>query len=69
LLYACIVGIGRKPSELIFNRVLRFFVATNESAAIKLLQVCEQVKITWSQVETSGLQRGWEKKVPAKAKK
>jgi hypothetical protein len=52
--YACIVEICHQSNELVFNHLLHFFIVTHVHAAQKLLQVCVQVKITWSQVQTVG---------------
>jgi hypothetical protein len=52
-LYACIVEICLSSIELVSNRLLHFFIATHRRAQ-KHLQVCEQVKVTWSQVRTVG---------------
>jgi mannose/fructose-specific phosphotransferase system component IIA len=38
--------------ETVFNPLLHSFIATHARAAKKVLQVCEQVKITWSHVRT-----------------
>jgi hypothetical protein len=56
-LYAYIIEICRKSSEPVN------FIATHVRTAQELLQVCEQVKITWSQVWTVGTM---EKNVPGK---
>jgi hypothetical protein len=42
-LYACIVESCRQSTELVFNRLLHFFIATDARAAQNLLQVCEQM--------------------------
>jgi hypothetical protein len=63
-LYAYIIEICRQSIEPVFNRLLHFFIATHVRAAQKLLKVREQVKITWSQVQT--VQR-MGKKVPRKS--
>jgi hypothetical protein len=47
-LYACTVEICRQSTKSVFNRLIHFFIVTNALAAQKLLQACEQVKITWS---------------------
>jgi hypothetical protein len=44
-LYASIVEIYRQSTELVLTVN---FIATHARVAQKLLQVCEQVKITWS---------------------
>jgi hypothetical protein len=51
-LYAWIIEICRQSIEPVFNPLRRSFIATHARAAQKLLLVCEQVKITWSQVRT-----------------
>jgi hypothetical protein len=53
-LYTCIVEICRQSVEPVFNCLLHIFIATHPHIAQQLLQVCEQVKITWSQVQTVG---------------
>jgi hypothetical protein len=53
-LYACIVEICRQSIELVFNHLRHFFITTHAHAAQKLLQVCGEVKITWSRVLTVG---------------
>jgi hypothetical protein len=52
-LHVCIVEICRQSTESVFNH-LHFFTTTHARATQKLLQVCEQGKITWSQVRTVG---------------
>jgi hypothetical protein len=47
-LYACIVEICIQSTALVINRLFHFFIAIHTLAAISLLQVCEQVKITRS---------------------
>jgi hypothetical protein len=42
------------------NRLLHVFIATHARVAQKRLQVCEEVKITWSQVRTVGSMGGGE---------
>jgi hypothetical protein len=42
--------IFRQSIEPIFYHHLHFFITTHARAAQKMLQVCEQVKITWNQV-------------------
>jgi hypothetical protein len=61
-LYACIVEICHQSTEAVFNHLLHFFIITHLYAAQKLHQMCEQVKITCSQVQTVG----WMEKVPGK---
>jgi hypothetical protein len=54
-LYACIAEICRQSTEPVFNHLHQFIIATHARVTQKLLQVCEQVKITWSQVQTVGM--------------
>jgi hypothetical protein len=54
-LYACIVEIYRQSIDPVFNHLLHFFITAHSHATQKQLQVCEQVKITWSQVRTIGI--------------
>jgi hypothetical protein len=65
-LYACIVEICRQSIEPVLYRFLHFFIATHVRVAQKLLQVCEQVKITWNQVWTVGRMG---KNIPGKVNK
>jgi hypothetical protein len=65
-LYACIVEICRQSIELVFSCLL-YSIITHACAIQKLLQVCEQVKITWSQVRTVGMMG--KKNVPGKVRK
>jgi hypothetical protein len=65
-LYVSIVEVCCQSIELVFNHLLHFFIATRVCAAQKLLQVCEQVKITWSQDQTLGRM---EENVPGKVSK
>jgi hypothetical protein len=53
-LYACTIEICRQSIAPVFNHLLHSFIATHVRAVHKLLQVCEQVKIAWSQVRTVG---------------
>jgi hypothetical protein len=64
--YACVLEICRQSAELGFKHHFHFFIATHVHAAQKLFQVCEQVKITWSQVQTVGAMI---KNVPGKVSK
>jgi hypothetical protein len=52
-LYARIIEICCQSTESAFNH-LHFFIATHVCAAQRLIKVCQQVKITWSQVWTVG---------------
>jgi hypothetical protein len=52
--YVCIVEIYREFTEPVLNCLLHFFVTTFARAAQKLLQVCEEMKMTWSHVRTLG---------------
>jgi hypothetical protein len=52
-LYAQIVEICRQSTEPVFNQH-NFFIPNHTHATQNLLQVCEQVKITWSQFWTVG---------------
>jgi hypothetical protein len=54
LLYACVIEICCQFVEPVFNSLLHLFIATHACSAQKLLQVCEQVKITCSQVQAVG---------------
>jgi hypothetical protein len=45
-LYACIVEICRQFTEPVFQCLLHIYIATHAHVAQKLLQACEQVKIT-----------------------
>jgi hypothetical protein len=49
--YVCIVEICHRFTQPVFNN-LHFFITTHARATQKLLQVCEQEKITCSQVRT-----------------
>jgi hypothetical protein len=49
-LYACIVEICCHSIESVFNHLLHFLIAVR--ATQNLLEVCEQVKITCSKVQT-----------------
>jgi hypothetical protein len=52
-LFACIAEICCQFSEPVFNYLLQF-IDTHARVAQTLLQVCEEVKITWSQIWTIG---------------
>jgi hypothetical protein len=40
-IFVCIAEICRQSIELVFKRLLHFFIVTHARAAQKLLQVCE----------------------------
>jgi hypothetical protein len=42
------------PLSQSFNHLLQFIIAMHARVAQKLLEMCEKVKITWSQVWTVG---------------
>jgi hypothetical protein len=65
-MYACIIEIYHHSIEPVFNRLLHFFIATHVCSTQKLLQTCEQVKITWIQIRTIGrMGKNVPSKVPA----
>jgi hypothetical protein len=57
-LYGCIIEIWCQYIEPVYNSLPHFFVLILALAAPKLLQVCEQVKFTLSQIRTVGRRMG-----------